>query len=275
MTQQRECRRLTRQLAGLGLAPGDIVLVHCSLRRVAPRTRCAYTVARALLDQVGSTGTVVVPTQTAWNSTTSRVHRQAVAGLDAEQVKAYRAGLPAFDPRTTPSSGMGALAECVRTMPGACRSTHPQTSLAAVGPRARQLMAVHKLECHLGWDSPLGALHEADAKVLLLGVGYDACTAFHLAEYAPQLARPRRAYQCRIADWPGDGWTAFEGVDLDDSRFGRLGRGFEAETGAVRTGPVGAARARLFGVRAAYDFALRWWEGHASGFAPAAVKSEL
>jgi aminoglycoside 3-N-acetyltransferase len=33
-----------------------------------------------------------------------------------------------------------------------------------------------------GEHSPLARLEEVGAQVLLLGVGYDVCTAFHLAE---------------------------------------------------------------------------------------------
>src|SRR5205807_10651675 len=120
---------------------------------------------------LGPAGTIVVPTYTSWNSTSSRAYMAAVADLDHDQAAAYRRSLPAFDPHTTPSSGMGALAETVRTLRGAHRSTHPQTSFAAVGRYARALTAIHDLGCHLGPRSPLGALYEHGALVLLLGVG--------------------------------------------------------------------------------------------------------
>jgi aminoglycoside 3-N-acetyltransferase len=250
-------RALAAHLEALGLAGGDIVLVHASLRQVAPRPATALTVIQAVLDVLGPGGTLVVPTQTAWNSTTSRIHREAVAALSTREELEYRMTLPRFDPRTTPSSGMGALAEGVRTLPGAYRSTHPQTSFAAVGRRAEELTAVHDLECHLGPRSPMGALYEADALVLLLGIGYSVCTMFHLAEYryAP---RPKRRYECRIADVPGDGWIEFEDIELDDGEFGRLGKEFEHATGQVRVGPVGHADSRLFGARDAVDFAVQW-----------------
>ena len=88
----------------------------------------------------------------------------------------------AFDPEATPTSA-GAVAEALRTTPGAERSDHPQSSFAAVGHDARELMAGHRLNCHLGEDSPLAKLYERDASILLLGVEYLSCTAFHLAEY--------------------------------------------------------------------------------------------
>lgn len=233
------------------------MLVHASLRHVAPRPATASTVIQALLDVLGPAGTLVVPTQTAWNSTTSRVHREAVAALSEQEKLEYRMALPRFDPLTTPSSGMGALAEGVRTLSGACRSAHPQTSFAAIGQQADILTAVHDLDCHLGPRSPMGALHEADARVLLLGVGYSVCTTFHLAEYRYKL-RPKRSYECRIADAPGDGWTEFEDIELDDGEFGQLGKEFEHASEQVRTGLVGNAECRLFRVREAVEFAERW-----------------
>lgn len=250
-------RALAAQFEALGLAAGDIVLVQASMRHVAPHQGRAATVVEAVLDVLGSSGTIVVPTYTSWNSTSSRAHKAAVEGLSPQEAERYRRGLPAFDPRTTPSSGMGVLAEAVRTHPDAHRSTHPQTSFAAVGRLAGPLTEVHDLNCHLGPRSPLGALHQTGALVLLLGVDYDVCTAFHLAEYryAP---RPTRPYECRIVALPGDGWTSFEDIELDDSEFGVIGKEFEAAGGPVRIGRTGATESRLFPLRDAVDFAESW-----------------
>jgi aminoglycoside 3-N-acetyltransferase len=174
--------------------------------------------------------------------------------MSPQQADAYRRSLPAFDPAVAEARETGALAEAVRTLPGAHRSTHPQTSFAAAGRLAEELTATHDLDCHLGERSPLGALYAADALVLLLGVGYDVCTAFHLAEYryAP---RPKRPYECRIAGQPGDGWATFDDIELDDSEFGAIGKEFEAAGGPVRVGRTGETDSRLFPLRAAVDFA--------------------
>ena len=91
--------------------------------------------------------------------------------------------MPAFDPAATPQHGMGRLAESVRTAGGAVRSAHPQTSFAALGRRAGELLSAHPLSSHLGEESPLGALYRAGAQVLMINVGFSVCTAFHLAEY--------------------------------------------------------------------------------------------
>ena len=110
---------------------------------------------------------------------------------------------------------MGAFAEYLRTRPSASRSSHPQVSFAAIGPRARACTSVHDLDCHLGDRSPLGWLYAADAAILLLGVGYSACTAFHLAEYRLPGERPQRRYQCFTAEGGKRVEHEFTDIDLD------------------------------------------------------------
>lgn len=249
--------QLRGDLKALGLQDGAVVFVHSSLRRTKPDGGAA-TVAAALQDVIGLTGTIVVYVQTPWNSTTSRVHRAETDALTPAQAKAHLATKPLFDPQTTPSDGTGALAEFVRTMPGAVRSTHPQTSFAAVGAQAAELMAVHDVSCHLGPRSPLEVLYERDAVVLFLGTGYQTCTMFHLAEYR-YAELPQREYQARsvLADPADDWWLGFYDIDLDDSDFGQLGEDFERAC-AVALGRVGSADARLFRCSAAVDYAVDW-----------------
>lgn len=252
--------RLRADLERLGVPEGAVVLVHASLRKVAPVQGAPAAVADALLEVLGDTGTLAVPTQTTWNSTTSRAFKATTKNMSPEQVNAYKNSLPVFDPRTTPSFGMGQLAEYVRTMPGAVRSAHPHTSFAAVGPLAADLMRVHDIKSHLGDRSPLGALRDHNALVLMLGTEYSTSTIFHLAEYT-YTAQPLRTYECRSAGDAGaepGGWKSFKDIDFVDNDFDRLGASFEAESGLVRRGLVGSARSRLYPARAAVDFAVDW-----------------
>ncbi|MDM4719041.1 AAC(3) family N-acetyltransferase [Micromonospora sp. WMMA1363] len=252
---------LAADLRALGLPAGATVLVHASIRRIGPVAGGPATVLAALRDVLGD-GTVVVPTQTAGNSNTSPAFRAATAGLSTAEATGMEARIPPFDPDHSPAEGMGALAEHVRRLPGTVRSRHPQTSFAALGPAAAALTAVHDLECHLGERSPLGALYAADARVLLVGVGYAKCTAFHLAEY--RLARPAavRPYRCYVRDTEGRPVRRdFFALDLDDSDFPRIGAALDDRLW-VRRGPVGTGTARLLPVRAAVDFAGGWMSRH-------------
>ena len=247
-------------LVRLGLSEGRDVLVQASLRQLGRVQGGAAAVTAAIRDVIGPAATLVVPTQTAGNSTTSRAYRHATKGMDATERAAYEQQIAGFD-RDTPSQDMGALAEFVRRHPLAVRSGHPQTSFAAVGPRAEELMVIHDLECHLGERSPMAALYEADAQVLLLGVGYDVCIAFHLGEYRLSHPVARRAYTCFVMREGRRERVEFQAEDIYDDDFAELGADLARE-GRVRTGRVGTAEAAVFTMKAAVDFAIGWMDKH-------------
>jgi aminoglycoside 3-N-acetyltransferase len=244
--------RLVTDLRSLGVRRGQDLLVHCSLRQVGPVDGGAATLLAAVQDVAGPAATIVVPAQTTWTSPTSRAFRAATAGLDQDEYARYVATLPGFDPASTPSAGMGAFAEYVRTRPGARRSAHPQSSFAALGPGAAACTSGHDSHCHLGEQSPLRWLYDAGAAILLLGVDYAVCAAFHLAEYRVPREAPMR------------------GADLDDSDFTQLGTALDDvwldgaarpdadHDTAPRHGLVGMGASRRVPVRIAVDFAVGW-----------------
>jgi aminoglycoside 3-N-acetyltransferase len=253
--------RLAADLRSLGLRSGQDLLVHCSLRRIGPIDGGAATLLDAIRGVAGQAATVVVPAQTTWNSLTSRVFRGATADLDPVGRARHVAELPGFDPASTPSSGMGAFAEYVRTRPAASRSAHPQSSFAAIGPQAGDAMARHDLDSHFGERSPLRWLYDAGAAVLLLGVGYSVCTAFHLAEYRLTRRPPTRTYNCFTVSGGARMEREFTDIDLDDSDFGLIGDALDLAVNAgdaPRYGHVGMAPCRLVSVRTAVDFACTW-----------------
>nr|BFE70126.1 hypothetical protein GCM10020092_034270 [Actinoplanes digitatis] len=130
-------------------------------RRSAELANGPATLFTALVAATGADTTIVVLTHTSNNSLSSRDFHEATRQLDPAAVESYIDRMPGFDAASTESYEMGALAEYVRELPGAVRSAHPQTSFAAVGPRAAEWMSVHDLDCHLGERSPLGALDVA------------------------------------------------------------------------------------------------------------------
>ncbi|MCX4525068.1 AAC(3) family N-acetyltransferase [Streptomyces sp. NBC_01551] len=248
---------LAVQLRLLGVRPRTRLLVHASLGGTGLR---ADALRDALTGLLGPHGTLLVPAFTPENSTTSSAHLARIAGLTEDEVRALRDRMPAFDPERTPSQGMGAFAEAVRTAPGAARSGHPQTSFAALGKDAERLCEGHRLESHLGEESPLGKMCWEGGQVLLINVGFSVCTAFHLAEYRIPKP-PLRMYECVVkVNLPGaqlrEGWTAYEDVALDDSDFAEIGRTFPESR--VRRGRVGGVSAMLFSLADAVDHALDW-----------------
>lgn len=255
MRRVRDLEGLAADLRVLGVRRGQDLLVHSSLRSIGPVAGGAETLLGALREVAGPAATIVVPTHTAGNSGSSTVFHAATGGLSRAGLDRYLAGMPGFDPATTQSNGMGAFAEYVRTRPGSLRSSHPQTSFAALGAGAADCTRDHPLHCHLGESSPLGWLYRHNAAVLLLGVGYEACSAFHLAEYWLPGERPERAYHCfTVADGQRLEHELWD-VDLDDSDFAALGQRMDREP-FVGHGRVGAAECRHVPVRRAVGFAV-------------------
>lgn len=250
-------RQLARDLEELGLPRNGTYLVHSSLRRVGTLPDGPVTLLRALRDTCGPDATIVVPTFTAENSTTTRAYRQRTANMRPEQLLDEEAKIAGFDPLTSPSQNVGMFSECVRNASGSFRSTHPQTSFSAVGPRARELVAVHDLRCHLGEDSPLRRLYDDDAVVLLIGVGFDVCTCFHLAEYRFDKRMDLRQYRTFVMTDGRRKLQEFFAPDTDDSDFATIGNEM-AEEPLVHAGHIGNARVRWFRMRDGVDFAVDW-----------------
>src|SRR4051794_10547238 len=96
---------LATDLTALGLRDGDTVIVHSSLRAVGwvPGGRVAVT--QALLDVLGTGGTLVVPTQTMENSDPKHWSRPPVPKAWWPVIREH---MPAFDPAVWPSRGIGA-----------------------------------------------------------------------------------------------------------------------------------------------------------------------
>ncbi len=246
--------QLAADLSRLGLDPGTTVLAHCSLSALGFVPGGEQTLALAIRDAIGSSGTLVVPAQS-W-----QLCDPAYLRIEPEdQWTAIRESLPAYDPGWTPTRTMGRLADAIRTHPEAHRSGHPHRSFAAWGPAAASLMAGHQLDDPVGEGSPLSPLYSADSAVLLLGVGYEKCTALHLAESRSQ-SSPNRVSNGAPMSFGGERrWVEFEEPVVDDSDFVRIGAAFEdAVADGWAQSSVGDATAKLVRMRALVDFAADW-----------------
>jgi aminoglycoside 3-N-acetyltransferase len=218
-------------LRGVGLASGQVVFVHSSLRSLGVVAGGAGAVVDAFLEVLGTEGTLVVPTFTFAHG---------------------RVDDPTFDPQQDRSE-MGAIPEAVRTRPGARRSCHLLHSVAALGAQAQAITAVHGPSAWAA-DGPFWQLYELDARIVLLGVPYLRCTWFHVIE---QLVQVRyRAWVAKSA-WLRDGQGQQQPLptliyrpqsDFAGNDFNKFGALLE-QAGRVKVGAVGNAVTHCFAVR--------------------------
>jgi aminoglycoside 3-N-acetyltransferase len=150
-------------LMQLGLKKGDTVGVHSSLRSFGHVEGGADAVIDALLETVGEQGNVVMSTHSANLSEDKRTPEMIAMGVS------WLFKILPYDPDTTPVR-TGSIPETFRKRKGVVRGLHPSNSVAALGPKAKELAE--------GWHKVL----ELDGYILLIGVGLDFCTAMHLAE---------------------------------------------------------------------------------------------
>lgn len=218
--------RIARGLRRLGIAGGETIMLHSSLRSFGWVDGGAPTVVRALLEALGEKGTLVVPTFSAY----------------------LQQGESCWDREHTPSR-MGAISEAVRTWPGALRSSHAAHPLAALGPHAR-LLCRRPHRTGFGPDSPFGTLVELDAVILFMGTTWNTCTIFHLLEAEREV--PYRFLERRPAVVIIDGRRDESGGAWEHSRrpgasndFRPFGRRLEQE-GLVRRARVGGCLMRAF-----------------------------
>lgn len=201
----------------LGLDRRSSVVVHASLRSFGHVDGGAGTVVAALrrvcgtvLMMAGSddlTRVLAPPGLFRPNNAYGNAGSWQEFDDSVQAAVAYRPDLPV-------SPWLGAVAESLRTTPGAVRGPHPLISFAAVGDRATDLIGHERLDFPLG---SLDRLAELDGDVLLLGVGHTSNTTIHLAEQRLGMGRfYRYARHCSGL------WLELPNVSGESHRFDRI-----------------------------------------------------
>ena len=252
---QLPCTRksLTQDLINAGLTPGITVIVHSSLSSLGWVCGGAVTVVQALMDAIAPSGTLVMPTHSSDYSDPQPWQNPPVP---SQWWDIIRDTMPAYDPKITPTRKMGKIVEVFRTCDRVLRSCHPNFSFAAWGNDAETIIKNHSLDYSLGEESPLARLYELNGYVLLLGVGYDSCTAFHLAEYRVGDLKTAN-YGAPIFEQGKRVWKNYTDIFFETDSFIEMGEDFEKAC-SVKVSQVGSAQTKLFAVRDAVDFAVNW-----------------
>ena len=245
---------IERDLESLGIRDGDGVFVHASLGAVGTVIGGPRTMIEAIIEVVGHGGLIAMP-----GFSTDAYFPDAIdrAQCSLEEIAAIEASVPGFDAEKSPTVGMGAIAEAFRTWPGTVRSHHPAVSVCLNGKEAEHYASPHSLAWATGPETPFGRLRQRlNMKVLLIGVGWNRCTALHLAE---SLAEPMRTKVRRIKSSSLSGeWIETPDVADDLNRlFPSVGQAFE-ETGAVTRGLLGKAETRVCDYGSLISFAAQW-----------------
>lgn len=258
---------LTKQLYSLGIQHGDSLIVHSSLSKMGWIAGGEQAVVEALMKVVTPKGTIVMPAQSTANSEPSYWSLPPVPKAWQQLV---RDTLPAYDPHLTPIRGMGKIAECFLKHPLTIRSSHPAHSFMAWGKNAENWMSSHPLEDSFGLTSPLGKIYQTSAKIVLIGVDYDSCTALHLAEFLAD----QKSYSPQGTAMLVNGerkWVTYNMLDMDSERFPAIGKEFEEISEAsISYGRLGQARTRVIPMKPLIDFGIEWLNTH-----PIPIEHEL
>jgi aminoglycoside 3-N-acetyltransferase len=253
--------RLVKDLRELGLAKGQVVMLHASVSAIGWIVGGPDIVIQALLDVIGPQGTLMM--YVGWEDSPYELNEWS------EEVQlAYLEECPPFDPaRSRACRQWSILTEYLRTWPGAFRSSHPDGSFAAVGALARWITEDHPLQYGYGPGSPLAKLCEVGGKVLLLGAPLNAITLLHYAEHMADVPNKRIVrYKMPILRNGQRTWVEIEEFDTCKGIVDNASEYFEAIMqdyllhGKFSSGKVGAVRSYLFDSTNLYEFAKRWLE---------------
>ena len=221
-------------LRALGLKSADAVGVHSSLSSFGHVEGGADAVIDALLDVIGSDGTLVFPTYSNNRELIEVTQEEKALGVGLKiRMQPYK---PATDGCWT-----GRIPETFLRRSGIVRGNHPAHSLAAIG-RHQHLFAGRR------WD----ALLDLDGFILLIGVGLVCCSAMHLAERKlvtlPERILARMKPPPELAE-RNRGVTLFFGPYPNFSRMEIPCR----QAGIMREGTIGAAAVKLLRLRDLID----------------------
>ncbi|MCW4032500.1 MAG: AAC(3) family N-acetyltransferase [Candidatus Bathyarchaeota archaeon] len=159
---------IINDLGNIGVNKGDHLAVALSFRSIGYVKGGPDAFIDALMEAVGTNGTVVMPTFT------RRFHLLRNQSVKVDYI---------FDYRSTPSY-TGIIPNALRKRKDAIRSKHPIYSVTAIGKLADYLTEGHNPDAReLNPFMPYSKLAKIDGKVLCIGIGDRVVAIRHEAQY--------------------------------------------------------------------------------------------
>jgi aminoglycoside 3-N-acetyltransferase len=231
---------LMKDFRRLGISAGDNLLIHSSLTSLGPLTDGPETFFQAVLDVVGSSGTVVMP------------------AFSYNTIKEFPD--QPFDVAHT-FCRTGFFCEFFRQREGVIRSLHPSHGVAATGRNSSYIT-----DNTLGFSpydirGSFGRLYAMDAKIIMVGSGLSSNSTLHAIEdWAEFPSMGAEAYY--YLDKAGERRKiTYKRIPLSHRSFytqkiSVYERGLRKKN-LLREGDVGLARTFLVGIRELIDWGLQ------------------
>lgn len=245
----------------LGVCPGDVVMLHASVRAVGGVAGGPDQIHLALRDALAREGTLLM------YASCPRHYDEIGRGvLTLDEERELLEKLPAFDPATARAArDNGTLVEFFRTWPGTKVSAHVARFVAS-GQDADDLLAPQPWDYAFGRGSPLERFAQRRGTILLLACDHDAVTFLHHAEHIADIPGKRVArFKVPVVDDEGRrAWRDMEEFDTSDAGahphwpprfFARIVDAHLRATGH-RGARVGDAESYLIDARGLLAFAL-------------------
>jgi len=238
-------------LKGVGIAPGDLLLVHSAMSPLGYIEGGADTVIDALQEVIGNEGTLLMPA-----FSNSHVY----LGGDSLARRAFRPFNPAV-----PDAWTGRIPNVFLQRQGVLRSAHPSHSVAGSGPLAAACLRDHlETDSPTGRSSPFGKLLDHGGKMLWLGADLASTTFFHFLEDVAELPYLKDAV-CMVANPDGSqrpvvvpkhlpGHREFYHFPGEETKMYRrlLQDGLQ-----IHTAPLGYATIKAIDAQPMYDLGMR------------------
>lgn len=253
-------QQLAADLRSLGVAPGDVVMVHASVKAIGGIAGGPDQIHLALKDALTPDGTLLM-----YASCPQYVDEVGRGNLSPGEEREVLDKLPAFDAATARAArDNGTLVEFFRTYAGASVNDHV-ARFVAWGRQAAYLFSSQPWDYAFGRGSALDRFVALDGKVLLLGCDHDTVTFLHYVEHVADIPDKRVArFKVPVKENDVRVWRDMEEYDTSaagahanwpDRFFAKIVDSYLAAAGN-RGGRVGDAPSFLFAARQLLGFAM-------------------